>query len=84
MKPRYRAQARVLYHQLRQLHRVRIRIRAEHDQIKRPEQRVIGPNLTLSSQGKPADPTIWPDWLRCVERAKAGEVNANLVLVKKT
>jgi hypothetical protein len=41
-------------------------------------------NLALSSQGRPAGSTIWPDWLRCVERAKAGEVNANLILVKKT
>jgi hypothetical protein len=41
-------------------------------------------NLALSSQGKPAGSTSWPDWLRCVERAKAGEVNANLILVKKT
>lgn len=40
--------------------------------------------MSLLQDGGTADPAIWKDWLRAVEKAKSGAVNANLRLVKDT
>jgi hypothetical protein len=37
-------------------------------------------SMSLLPDGKTADPAIWSDWLRCVQRAKSKEVQADLGL----
>ena len=37
-------------------------------------------DLSLLADGTTADPAAWGDWLRCVEKARGGGVDASLVL----
>jgi hypothetical protein len=35
-------------------------------------------SMSLLSDGEPADPAIWGDWLECVQRAKSKRVRTDL------
>lgn len=37
-------------------------------------------DLSLLEDGTTVDPAAWGDWLRCVEKARRGGVDANLAL----
>lgn len=37
-------------------------------------------DLSLLPDGSTADPAAWLDWLRCVEKARGGGVDADLVI----
>lgn len=37
-------------------------------------------SLSLLPDRKPADPAMWTDWLKCVQKAKNGEVRTDLGL----
>lgn len=37
-------------------------------------------SMSLLSDGRPADPAIWSEWLECVRRARAGEIRLDLGL----
>ncbi|MFP3709937.1 hypothetical protein SB783_38645 [Paraburkholderia sp. SIMBA_009] len=37
-------------------------------------------DLSLLEDGTTADPAAWGDWLRCVEKARRGGVDASLVI----
>lgn len=37
-------------------------------------------DLSLLSDGTTADPAAWRDWLRCVKKARHGDVDPGLVL----
>ena len=46
----------------------------------------LGPvlsNMSLLSDGGSADPATYHDFLRAIEKAKAGQVNASLIILKK-
>ncbi len=43
---------------------------------------IVRLTAALSADGTPRDPGIWQDWISCVERAKANEVDAMLRLKK--
>ncbi|MFP6560604.1 hypothetical protein WJ542_20215 [Paraburkholderia sp. B3] len=37
-------------------------------------------DLSLLPDGTTADPAAWRDWLRCVEKARRGGIDASLVI----
>ena len=37
-------------------------------------------DLSLLADGTTADPAAWNDWLRCIEKARGGRVDARLEL----
>jgi hypothetical protein len=39
-------------------------------------------DLSLLSDGTTADPAAWGDWLKCVEKARRGGVDASLVITR--
>lgn len=41
-------------------------------------------DLSLLPDGTTADPAAWGDWLRCVEKARQGNVDARLVITPPT
>lgn len=41
-------------------------------------------DLSLLPDGSTADPAAWDDWLRCVESARRGNVDARLAIVPPT
>jgi hypothetical protein len=34
--------------------------------------------MSFLSDGKPADPAVWDDWMHCVKKAVAGDVDASM------
>jgi hypothetical protein len=40
--------------------------------------------IAPKSNGEPAEPSIWSDWLYHVGRAKTGQVNARMILAKES
>ncbi|OMG82923.1 hypothetical protein BIZ92_30170 [Achromobacter xylosoxidans] len=43
---------------------------------------VLG-DLSMLADGTIADPAAWGDWMRCVENARQGAVDGNLVIIPK-
>lgn len=37
-------------------------------------------SMSLLPDGQPVDPAVWSDWLRCLEQAQQGHVDATLRL----
>lgn len=43
---------------------------------------VLG-DISMLADGTTADPAAWGDWMRCVEKARQGAVDGNLVVIPK-
>jgi hypothetical protein len=53
--------------------------RGADDEFKRL---IVRLTAAVPANSSPVNPGVWQDWISCVERAKANEVDARLILVK--
>jgi hypothetical protein len=49
-----------------------------YERTKSDELGALLGEMSLLSDGTTADPAIWRDWLRCVEKSRRGDVPAKL------
>jgi len=58
-------------------------LRDRYERTKSADIGALLGDLSLLPDGGTADPAAWQDWVRAVEKAKRGLVDARLILKKK-